>query len=245
MKKYIKKTVLLVLALCVMLSLCSCIQLDDLKSVQAFEISDYELQYKDKTYIKLAEEGIITIDMHVDDGTFYNCRVTKEDVPVLLSRTLGSYALVDEKKGIIDYNNAYYAREDVYPSLKKTIDNREFTKLVAQFDAYDENFNYYIETYEFTKQEEKVINNILKSTKTLVAEEVDIYSYNWEFDAYKSDDSVIIKEYAFSLYSNPEKEEYYLVYTNDTYNSMPEIHQVPKKYNEMFKNIAVLSEDDI
>ena len=134
---------------------------------------------------------------------------------------------------------------EVYASLKKTIDNREFTKLVAQFDAYDENFNYYIETYEFTKQEEKVINNILKSTKTLVAEEVDIYSYNWEFDAYKSDDSVIIKEYAFSLYSNPEKEEYYLVYTNDTYDSMPEIHQVPKKYNEMFKNIAVLSEDDI
>ena len=245
MKKCIKKIVLSVLAVCVMLSLCSCIQLDDLKSVQAFEISDYELQYKDKTYIKLAEEGMISIDMRVDDGMFYNCRVTKKDVPVLLSSTLGSFGLVDEKRGIIDYNNAYYAREDVYPDLKKTIDNKEFTKLVVELDAYDENYNYYVKHYEFSKQEEKVINNILKSTKKVSIEDVDVFSYNWVCDGYKSDDRIIIKEYVFSLYSNPGTDEYYLVYANDYEDSLPDIHAVPEKYNEIFKKIADMSEDDV
>ena len=243
MKKYIKIVLATLLMLCICFSLCSCIELDDLKAQHAVQMSDYEIVLQGKSYIEFADDEI-EINMGYDDDEYSYCNVTKENVPVLLSSAQGHTAEINTKKGIILYNGRYYAREDIYPTAKEAVEQKNFTTLYFEYETgLNEEYIPIYERYMFNKSEKNIINNILNSKTFYTDDDIDIYDYKHEFEIYKTDDTDLLLKYECDLYVNSKGTEYYLVRYNYYYNDdSPAIYIVNKKYNDMFKRLAEMND---
>lgn len=240
MKKYIKIVLATVLMLCICFSLCSCIELDDLKAQHAVQMSDYEIVLQGKSYIKVVKADQLEIDMGYDDDEYSYCNVTKENVPVLLSSAQGHTAESNTKKGILFYNNEYYAREDVYPTLRRAVEEKKFTTPYFEYETgVDDEYNTIYERYVFNTSEQKAINNILNSKISYTESDIDIYSCDYLFGAFNTDDTGLLIRHEFDLFANPNGAEYYLVRYDNYDNAI--IYKVDKKYNTMFKKFEQLA----
>ncbi len=141
MKKLIKRGAALILFAVLCLSLCSCIDIKEMKASQAFYANNQqtEIIFGGKKYVQAQqwpEELIVDLPNYG--------RVTKEDVPVLLSDFTGDLMEYNEDKTIISCNGNNYFLEEKYYELSETVTNLEFD--YYYIDSYDYN------THEYVKQ---------------------------------------------------------------------------------------------
>lgn len=202
--KTAKKLLCLLLCFVICFSLCSCNFLDEMREKQAFWGKNDTIIYQGKIYKKLTQCQFFD----PENDTEKYLRITKKDVPVMLSDTLGDSAEIFKDNSIISLNknnydeyngyyyNDYYAREDVYESLEKRINSLDY------FDGY---------AFEYTVYEE---NERL---------DYEIADTKWQMISSEANDTLdFLFEIGGGAYVDPSYvEEYYLM----------DIYQVSKDFN--------------
>lgn len=116
--------VLLVVVLC--LPLCSCQRLDEMRAAHAVWQEDGSIKWDGNVYRKLADSPKISIIC--DPTTIW---LTEEDVPVLLSETIGEYCRISRNRVILIVpgleGEVLYCREDMCDFMTEHLKNPELT----------------------------------------------------------------------------------------------------------------------
>ncbi len=126
MKKLIKFAAVSLAAAMMVLSLCSCKQLDEARKSQAFWSGKKgeAILYCGEKYVKLPKCEILSAQGK-------DITVTDKDVPVLLSNMYGSQFIYDSKHGIMSQRgdgDIFYVKEDKYDEVTARIKERKLDK---------------------------------------------------------------------------------------------------------------------
>lgn len=160
-----KKLTAIVVLLCLMLCLCSCDELDEMKRAHGTHNDDGTITLMDNTYIKIENLGLDFIVynkeklwLHNDDYA-EDVYITQKDVPVLLSQFFHMESSLSSNHEIL--NNGYpgyYLRKDVFDKLKA-----HYSRGVNY-----EKYAYVNDTrYILTDQQYALLENTLKTEQAL------------------------------------------------------------------------------
>lgn len=132
-----KKLVILLTVVALMLSLCSCAELDKLKDAHAVVLENGNISYKNAEYKKIDDTS----------GHFAPClsktlNITEPDVPVLFSDTIGYTGEASVNDEIIMYQGYYFCRLDVYDYVKDRMMAFDMT-----YDTYSYDYSYFTDGY--------------------------------------------------------------------------------------------------
>lgn len=126
--------VLLVVVLC--LPLCGCQRLDEMRAAHAVWQEDGSIKWDGNVYRKLADSPKISI---ICDPTII--LLTEEDVPVLLSETIGEYCRISRNRVIFivpgPEGEVLYCREDMYDFMTEHLKNPELTTYYYTYWNYE------------------------------------------------------------------------------------------------------------
>ena len=126
--------VLLVVVLC--LPLCGCQKLDEMRAAHAVWQEDGSIKWDGNVYRKLADSPEISIIC--DPTTIW---LTEEDVPVLLSETIGEYCCISRNRVIFivpgPEGEVLYCREDMYAFMTEHLENPELTTYYYNYWDYE------------------------------------------------------------------------------------------------------------
>lgn len=126
MKKTVKIFISVALVLALSLSLCSCVDLDAIKNTRVSYIGE------NQTRVKFQGNTYKQLDKNISDYLYtYEIPETgyavKEDVPLLLTQSLGKWVSFNSTDTrIIQIEETYYCREDIYDYATKLIEKNEF-----------------------------------------------------------------------------------------------------------------------
>ncbi len=251
--KSLKKFLCLCLSIIICFSLCSCNFIDELREKQAHFNKNNNIVYNGKVYKVLNDCKYSPSDFSKNKTVI----ITEEDVPLLLSETLGErFYLSDDEKFIKKYsfgydydysyedetleNNVYYAREDVYDEISSMIETSDY------FDHYafiytdsvkDEKHN-----YEVSVEKWKLVDNDAKDVFDFELDYGMHYKFEYEYmsqyyvtDIYKVSNDLTFKKLHLSLYNPPAG----LYVVRSDYTSGIEIYiPVPIQYQDTIMKIV-------
>lgn len=159
MKQWFKRIGLCVTVLGLCLSLCSCAQLDDMRSRHAVWAGDAVVlngvRYQKLPYCR---------DLAVEAVSFVHSRVyvTDADVPVLLSEYYGTYGLLHTDENILEVASSYYCPQEQYDEWVDAINNYELDRVVYLSTWRNwEDSTYHQEQVALTAEAEQVLAEIL------------------------------------------------------------------------------------
>lgn len=211
---------------CVLLcvSLCSCADIEEMRSHQAFLNEDGTITYKGVSYSLVDVNG--DINYKADDVIY----ITPPDVPVLLSAAMGDWAYASDDGHVIEYGGTYYCSEEKYDEITQKFNG----KIV--FDSYC--YNYYdiesdkTKTYILTDTQKAAVDMVLKNESAKAAEE-DMYKYDTVAYLEKcSEDGLFIGDSVGELCV--ENDSYYILVYGDR---DTEKYIVPEEYADVFAEI--------
>jgi len=242
----------LVIALC--LSLCGCRQLDDMKSRHATWMENGNILWNDNVYVPLYTDSTVGDYEYVEELNWENSEVihvTKQDVPVLLSKRLGtngytgagglllevnSYVVSVPEVTEYEYVNIFYCRKDMYDWALNALQN-----------GYEiQEYGYYFYDYETGEETRGGLTNaqrqaIEDTLRTVTPAD----SYQNEYNDYY-DNSLTISAYStahlFSqaigelFYNNGQYCIEYSAYDDDG-NYCGKTYVIPKKHNALFDEL--------
>lgn len=145
MKKFSRIAALILAAVMLTLTLCSCNYLDSARAHQAFYTDDTrrEIEFEGRTYkyINPNNYDFVYTDCYELDRAYY---VTQKDVPVLLASRYGEYMNVTEGKELLyvpgNDHEVWFVRDDMYDKLSSLLVNPEldhyFYQYTEESDAY-------------------------------------------------------------------------------------------------------------
>ncbi len=247
MKRFIK---FFALALSIMLlctALTGCGFIDELRETKAVWNNDGSIAYKGSKYISLPECELLDPDMQ---NTMIS--ICQSDVPVLLSKILGNYALISKDEKLIgfedSYSYKYYCRADAYDEIVARISGEiKLDKLCYIYDVYnDDTFEYETAYYVLNDiQVSAIEKTIAQGKKSELPDEAFIDSEHTVYIEACSED-LLFKSgyYIYEIYKTGDKyyllentEEDYILYTvpadlNDEYDYIME--KYIKAYGEMY-----------
>ncbi len=229
----IKRIVLLLVAVLMCLSLCSCKELNERRDHHVLMQEDDTLLWKGQVYRPLPwpdemREFMVENDY---DSMLY---VTKSDVPVLLNRVFyecGAYSLGD---GLLIRVHGgsweYYCRSDRYDELVSVI--KEDAPMTKYY------YMYYMEewkNYFLTEEQMDIIRAVLADGETVSAE---LVKSQYATTIFACDE----KEWFQQFFLNIEysEEEYYLQLSKGYYE---EFIRVPEEYNSVFAQIVAMDRE--
>ncbi len=208
--KKIKKITALLLLMFMMLSLCSCAELEVLKDKQAF-FNENGIIYKDTLYKPI----YVADNLNFSDRKSLN--VTDPGVPVLASTLIDFNYSINNDETIIrgGYDGEWYVREDKYSqyeqSVKNGVDYTDFGFSYFDFDLGKD------VDYILSESEKQAVLSLL-STEPITPEHYD-YFYEELLLFEQSDDALFRKNYIYSVVCSegPDADgSYYLViYDNE------------------------------
>ena len=182
MKKYIKLLCVLLLTVMICLCFCSCMELDQMRDKQAFWGSTEET-----LYFRIAEYKLLPAcnDLSLTPGG--HGYITENDVPVLLSTSLGQHMSYDRDAIFIVSGhwqnkpecNKVWCRADKYDEICKAIDSYTPDRYCVYNPKYADGDNYeeYISLYTLLSEEASEIIDTALSTEGILANEWNQYNY--------------------------------------------------------------------
>ena len=160
MKKRLKRCLTLAVVLCLMLPLCACSGLDELRAAQAFYSPEGDISWGGNTYVLLENSADLYPDFG-DDQVY----LTEADVPVLLSMPLAInsfWVSTDGKFLLGEEDFQVYCRADIYEELLGRINGTFTPDLYCYFyDVYNE------ETWDFEEKYYTLTQEQLEAMKTV------------------------------------------------------------------------------
>lgn len=188
------KSILLIVAACLML--CSCAELDRMKSCHALDMGDGTIKFNDHIYklLDLQFDGFIVYQPGRDIW------VTEPDVPVLLSQTdfIKHLPYVSADETIIggyDENFGSYIREDKYDYYVNSITNGiEYSKFYCGGVGYKSDYP----EYYFSDSQNKAFNSFI-TTATFVKSNEGIFTDDYVWISCESADGIFRKGSVYQL----------------------------------------------
>ena len=150
-----KKILAVVLALTMVLVLCGCDTLDQLR-LQRAEYDWKDIVHQGVTYKKLPVCPALNPQIDYESKVF----VVEPDVPLLLIETESLARFYKSKDGnfLMHYNmESVYCREDMYEQLnQKILKGWEYTKTYYEYYVYDEEVPWEYEEYRYMLTQEQI-----------------------------------------------------------------------------------------
>ncbi len=161
--KKITRFLSLIVLLGIILSLCGCSYLDELRATRATIVEDGAIRLVDGTeYYLLPENEYFSPDF-TNDATFY--AVDDEDVPLLLIDLFGYYGYKTQDgqflKMYLTGSTQYYCRADSFDSMLERM-NSSFTPELYCYDYYDYE-TYENQLYTLTPQQAEAVESVLEN----------------------------------------------------------------------------------
>ena len=171
MKKFSRFAALILAAVMLTLTLCSCNYLDSKRAHQAFYTDDTrrEIEYDGNKY-KYINPGRLDFvfgdTFYLDEEPFY---VTEKDVPVLLASRYGEYMTINDDKTLIclwrgGERPIWHIREDLYESAKKTLESAALDRYFMSWNEYPNEDDPYQEGYSNNMLIDDAMTALIKRT---------------------------------------------------------------------------------
>ncbi len=203
MKNLIKIASLVLCLILICMTLCSCMQLDEMKYNHAVFTKDdnSELLFRDNTYKRIDIKDSFIIRNESYDGT-----VSEPNVPILLASSFGTticYSRTDETPTILMipyydmfkqtayYNDkgeeaiAFFCLESEYDRLKDISENAQFDHMYIEYYDYNEGADVFNGYYSLEKTElidKKYQDAIERTIKNKKAEKITSDNYDGVFE---------------------------------------------------------------
>ncbi len=225
MKKIIKTVLVLLTVAGVLLCLCGCDALEDMRERQAFPGDNGEILWNGAVYKALPESACLYVET---DNTVY---LTEPDVPVLLSifSETPLYASADNAFLESYQTGTYYCREDQYEKMLSRIQGGVILDVVC--------YSYYTQTgwqyHTLTKEQVEALEFVVRNTEPTVLGD-GMYLGNEQFVDLQvcSKDMLFQRDYAgISVSGNA----YYLYWYAE---GQEQLFAVPEEYRAVFAEIV-------
>lgn len=229
MKRNVKSVLVLLTVVGMLLCLCGCTGLENMRKNQAFPGENGEILWNGTAYKTLPDNEYLYVEMSDHLDVVY---LTAPDVPVLLSSTFSESQLYTSEDSTFLWKSEtddYYCREDRYEEILSRM-QKEFVPDVVCY-SYKE----YPETeyYTLTKEQVETIDLVLQNTEPTVLGDGMYLEWDYYIDlqAYSADrlfcrDSTDISVSGTTYYLHQYTDEQEQVFT------------VPEAYSQVFAEIT-------
>ncbi len=220
--------VLLVVVLC--LPLCGCQRLEEMRAAHAVWQEDGSIKWDGNVYRKLADSPEISIIC--DPITIW---LTEEDVPVLLSETIGEYCRISRNRVIFIVpgieGEVLYCREDMYDFMTEHLKNPELT---TYYYSYSPSFDADEQYYYLSEVQGNTITRLISTLVFTVLDEDLSYTAVANYFSVRlgkcDDEHLFGKDYVIEIARKDGR--FYLVTPDDYF------AQVPTEYDDIMKAIV-------
>lgn len=229
--KKITRFLSLIVLLGILMSLCGCSYLDDLRATRAVVTEDGTIRFFDGTEYKLLPESKYFDPAMDDRTTVYAAK--DEDVPLLLIADFGDYGYKSENGQFIEvypqeYSCQRYCRADSYDIILSRI-NSGFTPDVYAYSYYDYKTDS-DQFYTLTAQQAEALEAVLATQEPYQLPSNAILTYMYSVRLYQCSRDFLFRKYAVLIFYNEGK--YYLKDTDSL------IYDVPQELNLVFDAIV-------
>ena len=175
--KTVKRIILCILCALMLISICSCDYIDELRETTAYKQKDGTVKYGDDVYIKCD----VQLDYAYEMDIYETLNLCLEGEPILwprLMKGLGrrwDYTHVNEQKTVISayYDNCFYIRADVYHDISDELISFNKGNCVVRYDDYRfENGG-----KNFSKEDSQALLDVMKGTPVTL-DSLQGYYYN-------------------------------------------------------------------
>lgn len=235
MKKKIRVLALFASLILVCLSVTGCNAIDEMRENQAFYIEPSGVELRGTVYMPLPQNEYFT-PFKRDENTVI--RITKRDVPVLLSSHYGDYASLYNDGEILysNYMDTYYCRVDKYAHYNSVLSSPFeptgycYTYYVLNTDTLE-----YIEhLYQLTAKQVNAVDEILATVTPAVQDEDVNYTYDYFIELNACDDTMLLRDEKFSVAKSDNE---YAIIVHNTEDRSELEYIVPSEYCAMFESI--------
>ncbi len=166
MKKNLKLGLVFLIAAAMLLCLCGCSALDEMRKNQAFYDEEGNILWNGAVYKQLPECESLYIDYNYNANVY----LTETDVPVLLSDVFAQDTLSASLNGsfLCSFNGerVLFCREDLYENLLGRIQGEFVPDIVCySYDVYnEETYEYETKYYTLTQEQVDVIHLVIETT---------------------------------------------------------------------------------
>ena len=174
MKRFIKRVIVTCLLAVVLLSLCSCNMLDELKNKHVIydENSPETLEFRGEKYERIRLKPLVILNCGLSETVY----AEKRGFPILLLDEFGAYSVYCEEKDIFHINSyghvgGYFAHEDKAEEYRKMIENNDLSYLKFDYYEYDQTLQKRIEKSYIL--EEELMKNISELTTSGEVSQID------------------------------------------------------------------------
>ena len=241
MKKFWKKTVVLSLAILMLISLCGCNALDDLREAQAIMESDGTIVWNGVTYKMIPDGTLLCPELDYTNTV----NVTAPGVPVLASLFESQISANTTKdKKLLVYTDAYgftgyYCREADYDALVARLSGEFVPDLVCFFySEMDEEGEYQKKYYKLSDAQLQALTTILTTVEPKLASQVGTPKADLEIYLTECSEDLLLQQERMAL-ARVENQYFLEVFANDD----AYLFLVPASYNAVFDEVAKAYED--
>lgn len=229
--KKLKKVLLVLLAAVLILSLCGCDALDQMRENQVFLDEDGNISYNGVTYKKLPQCDLL----YPETTNSIYLYVTEPDVPVLLSAAFVQEYLNVSSDGNFLFNyDSNYCASDMYEEICKRIEE-PFTPEVMcyEYDYYDvEIDDFRWETYTLTKEQMDAVSLVLQSVEPVDMSQWSL-NYDWSVSLQECSSDLLFRRGYLEIVSS--ENDFFLVRYSD---QGTQVYPVPDGCWDIFNQIV-------
>lgn len=231
--KRITRFLSLIVLLGVLLSLCGCSYLDELRATRTYGPKNGVVVLDGTEYKILPDNQYFDPDMG-DAITIYVAE--DEEVPLLLIDIMGNYGDISEDGRFLSlYSESgyhYYCRAELYEDLRY--------RLLGDFEP--EGYAYYYYDYDvsrqvpynFTAQQVEALNTVLSTQEPYQLPSNTKLSYQYTVSLYQCSSDHLFRKYFAKLYYNEGK---YYVTIDSLVDNTTNIYDVPTELSLVFETI--------
>lgn len=234
MKKIYKSILTAALALMLLLSLSGCSALEEMRSVQAYNLGYGTIVWKGDTYKTLPLCNYLSPEMDYTTSVY----VTDEDVPVLLSNYVYQEMLdvsKDENFLHAPWTNVYYCKEELHADLSLRIKEPFAPDMVCyEFTVYNEDAaDFEDRYYKLSKGQLASLEEILQS-EPLPDNDIMWEDQYWGLTLYKSSEDRLLKKDYMDIYYTGNG--YFLLLRPE--GEAEQLYAVPQKFDGLMQKIT-------
>lgn len=233
MKKQVKRSLVLVLVLVLLCSLCGCKALDEMRNAQIFPGESGEIVWNGTVYKALPYCEYLFVETVYDP-----IYLTEEDVPVLLSPVFFQQIFYTSEDGRFlmdpESENAYYCNATDYDAICARLETPfEAEILCYWYSEYsDDYFDYEYKAYTLTNEQMAAISQVTETVEPKAMEKEFLLDYDWSVVLDGCSADMLLRRSDMEIAVRGDT--YYLVVYADVQNL---VYTVPASMNDTFAQI--------
>ena len=228
MKKHVKSVLILLTVVGMLLCLCGCTELENMRKNQAFPGENGEILWNGSVYKALPDSEALYVEDYYEDTVY----LTAPDVPVLLSSMFSEALLLPSEDkaflAVLDTDN-YYCREDRYEEIVSRIQEAFVPDLVCYRYTDYPNPKY----YTLTQEQEEAITQLQQTVEPTVFSDGMYLDWDYYIDLQECSQDMLFRRERGGI--SICDSTYYLHRYVD---GQEQVFEVPASYSDIFEEIT-------